>query len=933
MPDYKKTLNLPKTSFPMKGNLPVKEPEILKFWDKKTIFSTLAKSRKGKPKFILHDGPPYANGDIHVGHTLNKVLKDIIVRYKNMTGYDAYFVPGWDCHGQPIEHQVEKQLGEKKKSISLVELRSRCRQYALKFVQRQKKEFQRLGIIGDWDNPYLTLDYEYEATNVSVFSKLYQEGRIYKGRKPIHWCFNCHTALAEAEIEYSPKTSPSIYIKFPLTSNFDLLSKYKQKKNLLAWTTTPWTLPANVAVAVHPEADYLAFLAEGEVYIIASKLLEAVQEVFPVELEVLVNFKGSQLNGLKTEHPLEAKESLVVNADFVDLAQGTGCVHIAPGHGVEDYLLGLTYDLPSPMPVDGSGVFTSQAGKFAGKTVMEANPLIVSELESLGKLVYAEEISHSYPHCWRCKQPVIFRATEQWFISLDKAHLREQALAAIEQVKWLPAWNIRRIKSMVSERPDWCISRQRAWGVPIPVFYCHSCGEVIADQAVLRKVEQIFRQQGADSWFKMKASEFLPAGFSCPKCGGKDFDKEKDIIDVWFESGISHQAVLKTRQELNWPADLYLEGSDQHRGWFQSSLLTSVGIENSAPYKSVLTHGFLVDGQGRKMSKSMGNVIDPLEVIKQSGADILRLWVSSSDYSTDVAISKEILSRIVEAYRRIRNTIRFALGNLNDFNFSKDRVEYQKMDKLDKWAMMRLHQLIGKVKNAYENYNFYLVYHLIYNFCNVDLSAFYFDVLKDKLYTWAANHPSRRSSQTVMANILVVLLKLIAPILVFTAEEAWLNLKDELREIDSVHLSQMPEVEESYIDVNLEQDWNRLLQLRGEVSKAIEQARNQGIIAGSLEALIRLYLPAEMESLVKDYQNDLPSIFIVSQVKIAGNLDVPSSNNVFNSQEIPSLSILVEPAKGRKCQRCWNWRESVGRDSNYPDICERCLEMLKADFT
>lgn len=924
--NYKKTLNLPKTEFPMKGNLTAMEPRILKYWEDIALDEKLSRNDSNRKTFILHDGPPYANGDIHVGHTLNKVLKDIIVKFKHMTGYYSPYVPGWDCHGQPIEHEVEKRLSSRAATISQAELRELCRDYALKFVERQKQQFIRLGVTGEWDKPYLTLDHTYEATNVRVFNELYQKGLIYKGKKPIHWCWSCRTALAEAEIEYADEPSPSIYLKFPLVSDFNLLSGYSQPKSLLVWTTTPWTLPANVAVAVKPEARYVAARYKNELLIVAEALLEFLREKLNSPLEVVTEFAGREISGQVVSHPIFAdKTSQVVTAEYVALDQGTGSVHIAPGHGADDFAVGSINSLPTPMPVDDSGIFTKEAGKYEGEHILKANNQIVDDLKENGIIIFAEEIDHSYPHCWRCKKPVIFRATKQWFISMANKQLRQRALSAIKSVRWTPAWSINRINAMVTDRPDWCISRQRAWGVPIPVFYCDDCDELIASRDVLNYVEDVFMTAGADSWFKKSVDELLPPKTFCPKCGGHNFRTEKDILDVWFESGVSHEAVLKTRDELAWPADLYLEGSDQHRGWFQSSLLTSVGLEDKAPYKQVLTHGFLVDGVGRKMSKSLGNVIDPLKVIKRSGADILRLWVSSSDYHSDIAVSDEILKRITETYRRVRNTLRFISGNLQDFNLDKNRVSYSDMTGIDKWALMRLQQLIAKTRYSYEEYKFYLAYHALYNFCNIDLSSFYLDVLKDRLYTFAPDSKERRSAQTVLAYILKDLIKLLAPILVFTSEEAWQLLPDQLKDSESVHLSMMPVSKPEFCDLELEQDWDRLLELRSEVSKAIEVARNSGVVNGSLEVAALLYLPETLSEIVNDYLLDMSSILIVSQVEI-GKGTPPE--DLWQSENIPGLVVDIKHAKGEKCQRCWNWRLDVGRDPRYPEACGRCADVI-----
>lgn len=925
--NYKETLNLPKTAFPMKANLPELEPKILARWEQLGLEKKLLEPKPGRKKFILHDGPPYANGNIHLGHTLNKVLKDIIVKYKTMTGFYAPFVPGWDCHGQPIEHEVEKKLGKRKREISQTELRKLCRDYALHFVAKQKEQFKRLGVTGNWDNPYLTLNPLYESVNVKVFNALYQKGLVYKGKKPIHWCYHCHTALAEAEIEYAEELSPSIYFKLPLLELPELAKAMKEPVSLLVWTTTAWTLPANVAAAVHPEAPYVVVKTANEHWILAKALLQNLAERLNKELKVLAEFPGKALANLKYHHPLFEKEGVVITADFVSLEQGTGCVHIAPGHGEEDYLVGLKYKLPAPMPVNDDGVFTEEAGKYAGLSVKEANPIIINDLKEKGILVLSEQISHSYPHCWRCKNPVIFRATEQWFISLTERNLRGSALKAIEEVQWIPQWSIRRITGMVKERPDWCISRQRAWGVPIPVFYCQKCKHVLATKEVLERVEKIFAQEGADSWFTKTEAELLGDDVRCPSCGNSSFTKETDILDVWFESGISHAAVLQTRPELAWPADLYLEGSDQHRGWFQSSLLTSVGMFNKPPYKAVLTHGFLVDGQGRKMSKSLGNVVDPLEVIPRAGADILRLWVSSADYSSDVAVSDEILERIGEAYRRLRNTIRFILGNLYDFNPKLHSVPYPDLERVDKWALMRLHQVIQRVNEAYENYRFHQVYHSLYNFCTVDLSAFYLDILKDRLYVSGATSQVRRSAQTVLYETVVALLKMLAPILVFTADEAWQHLPEAHIYEPSVHLSSLVQFEPAYIDFELENEWNKLLKIRTEVAKALEQARENKLIGSSLEAKVELYLPGSYFEVAANYQKELPEIFIVSQCRLNDSRDgIPA--DALRSEVTPDLGVKVTKAEGEKCERCWNWRPEVGKSKQHPTLCQRCLEAV-----
>lgn len=931
--DYKKTLNLPKTEFPMKAGLAEREPELIKFWEEIDLYNLVNGATAEGSVFILHDGPPYANGDIHMGTAFNKVLKDIIVKYKTMTGYYCPYVPGWDCHGQPIEHEVEKRLGKERLKISQVELREKCRDYALKFVQRQGDQFRRLGVRGDFKDPYLTLHHSYEATNIKVFGELYKRGLIYKGKMPIHWCFNCETALAEAEIEYADESSPSIIVKFPLKTQFKPLSDYSEPKNMLIWTTTPWTLPANVAMAVHPDNKYAAVKVGQEIYILASNLVKSVFQ----KVTKLAELKGKELEGLVSQNPLGPVDSRVVLSDFVALDQGTGIVHIAPGHGQEDYLVGLKHDLPSPMPVDNKGVFTAEAGKFAGKHVFEANGLIIDDLRERGLLVSAAEITHSYPHCWRCKRPVIFRSTEQWFIAMDKGRLRQSALQAITSVRWIPKWSINRITSMVSERPDWCISRQRAWGVPIPVFFCRQCRREVVTPKTIAAVVELFEREGADAWFKRTAKEILPPGTVCPECGAKDFEKENDILDVWFESGISHAAVLKNHPELIWPADLYVEGSDQHRGWFQSSLLTSVGTEDAPPYRGVLTHGFVVDGEGRKMSKSLGNVIDPLDVIRQYGADIVRLWTASADYASDIAISPEILERIAEAYRRVRNTARFLLGNLYDFDPAKDEVHYEELEEIDRWALHQLYQLLKKVTKAYEDYQFYLVFQAIHNFCTVELSSFYLDILKDRLYTAGAKSKVRRSAQTALHEILFVLAKILSPILSFTAEEIWQAIPIEQRDRVSVQLCAWPILKKKYYDPSLEEKWNKLLSLRGEVSKALEMARNNKLIGNSLEAQVFLSATGSTQRFLEENLALLPMIFIVSDVKLypipADLLGEVKEGINFKSENIDKLVITVIKAGGKKCERCWNYSKTVGSDVKHATLCRRCVDVLSEAVT
>lgn len=899
----------------MKADLANREPGILEFWEKSGNYAQSI-SDPDKPPFILHDGPPYANGDIHIGHALNKVLKDIVVRYKGMRGFWAPYVPGWDCHGQPIDRQVEKKLDGK--TVSSDKFRALCRDYALKFVKSQSNEFMRLGVRGNFAEPYLTLNREYEATIVNTFAQMYMKGLIYQGLKPVYWCYHDKTALAEAEIEYEDESSPSIYVRFPLATEFTPLKDYSEEKSIVIWTTTPWTLPANVAVAVHPEEEYTAVRAGGEILIMAARLVPLVIEEAGLDNpETLVKFRGRDLAGLKVKHPILDKESVVVTANYVTLDTGTGCVHIAPGHGVEDYLVGLEYDLPIVMPVNDAGVFTEEAGKWAGQHITKANPEIVADLKARGILLHAADMPHSYPHCWRCKNPVIFRATRQWFVKMDEGDLRKNALKAIKEVKWIPAVGEKRITSMVEERPDWCISRQRTWGVPLPILYCEKCDEPVVTEATLAAIETLFRKEGADSWYKKTAAQIAPSGTVCAKCGGKELRKGTDILDVWFESGTSHAAVLRKRADQRWPADLYLEGSDQHRGWFQLSLLVSVGLGDAAPFRGVLTHGFVVDGQGRKMSKSIGNVISPLDLMAKNGADILRLWVSSGDYSSPaVAISDEIIDRIGESYRRIRNTVRFLLGNLADYDPAKDAVEFAGMTEIDQWALARAYRLLDLVTESYDQYAFHDAYRQIYSFCATDMSAFYLDILKDRLYTYLPDSVERKSAQTVMSEILSILTKITAPILCFTAEEIWQTLPESYRDAGSVHLSSWPKLRDDVWNTARDEKWSRLIKLRDDVLKELETARNDKLIGNALEAKVKLYASGKMYDFLKESEAELPALFIVSQTEVS-------------KSEAKDLVIEVEKASGEKCDRCWNYSEARGADAEHPALCPRCAEAVR----
>src|SRR5437667_8456842 len=856
--DYKATLSLPQTDFPMKANLPQREPEILARWERERLYELIQEARRGRPLYVLHDGPPYANGRIHIGHALNKILKDVIVKSKTMEGYQVPFVPGWDCHGLPIEHQVLKELGPKKKTLGKTEIRRLCREYAEKYFKIQREEFQRLGVLGDWQNPYLTMTYDYEAAVLREVGKFVEGGGVYKGKKPVLWCTVDETALAEAEVEYEEHTSPSIYVKFPLENSPQLLSSRAvlgvnfpsdvKTVSIVIWTTTPWTLPANQAVCLHPDFDYAFVRVGDEVLVIAEKLVDAVAKACGLSGYSVLGVRKGRIQlggfeGLRCRGPASEGTSPILLGEFVTLDQGTGCVHIAPGHGQEDYELALKYNDPqyrpviqAPLeilaPVDDQGRFTDAAPEWRGKTVFEANPQIVQKLKASGVLLGEGTFTHTYPHCWRCKNPVIFRATEQWFVSMEKNELRKKALEEIDtRVRWIPKWGRDRIYGMIQNRPDWCLSRQRVWGVPIPGFSCRGCGKVLITPEIVEHVAKLVEQHGTDVWFEREAAELLPTGTTCSKCGGHDFDKERDILDVWFESGVSHAAVLKPRGKAAgqawWPADLYLKGSDQNRGWFHSSLRASVTTDNRAPYKAVLTHGFVLDGEGNKMSKSAGNVVAPQEVIKQYGAEILRLWVATQDYQDDLRISPAILAQLGETYRKLRNTARFLLSNLYDFDPAGNRVQFEKLPELDRWALMRLHNLITKIKCGYEEFDFRQITHELDYFCAVDMSAIYLDILKDRLYTFRKDSPLRRGSQTVLFDVLGALTKLIAPILSFTAEEIWQSIPEQHREAPSIQLTSFPKPDSRWLDTELKKRWERLLRYREEVQGFLEVLRRE----------------------------------------------------------------------------------------------------------
>ena len=927
--DYKKTLNLPKTKFPMKANLVAREPEQIKEWDDTKFYNRLREAAKNREPFILHDGPPYANGNIHMGTALNKILKDIIVRSKQMAGYNAIYVPGWDCHGLPIEHNVDKEMGEKKKVISQADFRRGCRKYAEKYIDIQREEFKRLGVLGEWDNPYLTMKYRYEAIIATECLKFGLDGSLFRSKKPIHWCCTCQTALAEAEIEYYDAASPSIFVKFSMMDRLDEIFPALKGKNVsvVIWTTTPWTIPANLAIALHPDFIYAAVdVGNDEVYILARDLVENCMMRFGIsDYTILTEIDAAQLEKKKCRHPLYDRESLLILGNHVTLEAGTGCVHTAPGHGREDYEVGLAYGIDAYSPVDDNGNFTDDVAHFQGGFVFKTNDAITEKLNDVGALLAKETIEHSYPHCWRCKKPVIFRATPQWFISMDGTGLREKSLQAIDQVEWIPHWGRDRIYGMIENRPDWCISRQRAWGVPIAVFYCDTCDAIHLNQDIIDRVFTLFEEHGADVWFEKNVDELLPKGAKCQACGNDRFVKETDILDVWFDSGVSHAAVLEDRDYLRWPADLYLEGSDQHRGWFHSSLLTAVGTRGEAPYRSVLTHGFVVDANGRKMSKSVGNVIAPKKVINKYGAEILRLWVAAADYRDDIRISDNILKQLSDAYRRIRNTSRFILGNLSDFDPENDRTSYESMPEIDRFALHRLQELIQKTRKAYETYEFHIVYHALYNYCTVDLSAFYLDVLKDRLYTSPPGSLDRRSAQTVMHTVLDAMARLMAPVLSFTSEEIWRHMPKYSQQPENVHLADLPSYTEAWRDTDLAERWSLLLEVRGEVTKALEEARNQKLIGHPLDASVTLSVGQELYTALSPYADELHSIFIVSQAALT---QAAPDAEAYASETREDLKIIVRSAEGDKCERCWMHEPSVGLGQEHPSLCKRCTDAI-----
>ena len=936
MTDYKDTLNLPKTGFPMKGNLPNREPEILGDWDKMDLYGQLRQAGAGSPRFVLHDGPPYANGDIHIGHALNKDLKDVVVKYKTMRGFDSPYVPGWDCHGLPVEHQLFKELGITKNDIGQVEFRKKAYDYAMKYVDIQRKQFKRLGVFGDWENPYLTLSHVYEEAILRSLAKLVKKEYIYLGLKPVNWCFKCETALAEAEVEYQDHTSPSIYVKFQIVDYTDELKKILAGKGdvyAIVWTTTPWTLIANVAIAVNPNFEYSLLKVDGQVWLVQEDLVASLMQKAGIETYAEIGkITGSDLAGTSYADIFKrGKNRPFVLADYVSREEGTGCVHTAPGHGQEDYLTGQKYDLPTVMPVDTKGIFyLDEALEFKGEHVFKANAHIIEKLKHQGNFLYSSQITHSYPHCWRCKTPIIFRATEQWFMNVDKHDLRNKLLKAIDnQIQWIPSVGRERISSMIKLRPDWCLSRQRYWGVPIPAVACSDCARKFLFSEVVENLAEMTAKQGTDAWFIKGIEEFLPKGLVCPDCQSKKFIKTYDILDVWFDSGVSHQAVIKKRKELgDLPCGLYLEGSDQHRGWFQTSLIPSMAIDDEPPFESVLTHGFVVDGEGRKMSKSLGNVISPQDIIKDYGADILRLWVVSSDYNEDIRISSEILARLSEAYRKIRNTARFILSNLYDFNPDTDKVSYQDLRLIDKWILYRSQEYLKNIQGAYGDFEFHKAYKGIYNFCNQDLSMLYLDMVKGRLYTYAAGSKDRRSVQTVIYQILNMLIRITAPMLVFSAEEMWQHLPKEKdsRNYASVHLLDWPKINPLFAQLDLVNEGKDVasvlkdfVDLIPTVAAALEEQRGKGLIGSSFDAKIILLTNSSFYYRNSDLNKELCEIYKVSQIEFKLNEDLRQ----------PIKFEQARKAQGKKCPRCWNWCLSVGEDNEHPEICSRCVSQVK----
>ncbi|MBI4264451.1 MAG: isoleucine--tRNA ligase [Acidobacteria bacterium] len=933
MPEWKDSVNLPRTGFPMRANLQTAEPECLARWREMDLYEEIRKSRAGRPKFVLHDGPPYANGHIHIGHALNKILKDFVVRSRTMAGYDAPYVPGWDCHGLPIELKVDRELGPKKRGMSVAQFRRACREYAAKYVEIQREEFERLGVLGRWPKPYLTMHYEYQAAIVRALGQFVEKGMVYKGKKPVHWCIHCRTALAEAEVEYEDHSSPSIYVEFPLAADSaaELAARVPalagREVSVLIWTTTPWTIPSNLAVAFHPDFDYAAYEVEGpatseaaqrpsQAVIVAEALAARVGEaVGRAFLAPIARMKGAQLEHIRFRHPLYARGSLAVLGEYVTLEAGTGVVHAAPGHGADDFNTGLKYGLEIYAPVGPAGHFLETVELFGGQRVFDANPNVERALKERGRLWHRDTLTHQYPHCWRCQNPVIFLATSQWFISMETGGLRQRALEAIDRVRWIPGWGRDRIYNMIAFRPDWCISRQRSWGVPIPALTCTACQTPALTPALVQRAAAIFERDGADAWYERPLEEFVPEGFACPACGARAFEREHNILDVWFDSGSSHEAVLPAYAELTWPADMYLEGSDQHRGWFHSSLLIGLGTRGEAPFRQVLTHGFVVDEQGRKMSKSLGNTVVPQDVIEQSGAEILRLWVSMVDYGEEVRLGPEILSRVVEAYRKLRNTCRILVANLYDFDPATDLVPVERLEPVDRYALGRYAEAAQRIVRAYDAYDFPTCFQSLNALATVDLSAFYIDVTKDRMYTLGARSLSRRSAQTVMYSIADGIARLLAPILPVTADELWRFLPGQRSK--SVHLEEFPVVDR-FMDRDVMASWDQLLKVRDEVNVALERQRQDKVIGNSLGARATIRATGPIGALLDRHRRHLPMLFIVSDVAL--HVGAPDGAD--------DVRVEVEKATGVRCDRCWRYVPRVRTEPDWAGICERCVDAL-----
>ncbi len=913
--DWKETLNLPQTSFPMKASLSAKEPEILKKWQENDIYNQILAARSDCPRYILHDGPPYANGNIHLGHALNKILKDFIVKTKSMEGHYAPYVPGWDCHGLPIEHKVDQEIKDRRQSMTISDVRQLCRQYAERYVDIQREEFKRLGVFGEWEAPYTTLNTRYESDIVRLFNSFVKNGNVYRRKRPVYWCLSCQTALAEAEVEYHDHSSPSITVRFALPDPPDFLRQAAAGKviDVLIWTTTPWTIPANLAIAVHPEFDYALFDMDGELYIAASRLIPVLCETVGKSYRILCEFKGEALKGLKARHPLYDRDSLLINTDYVTLDAGTGCVHTAPGHGEDDYRAGSQHGLDIYSPVRGDGCFDETAAPYTGLNVFKANPKVVEDLREKGRLFHQQDIQHSYPHCWRCKKPVIFRATEQWFIAMDQAGLRQKALQAINEIGWLPEWGQERITNMIANRPDWCISRQRDWGVPIPVFFCSHCQQPLLDPASIERTARIFEEQGSDSWYTLDIREFLDPGVRCPSCGKTEFRKGEDIIDVWFESG-SSWSILNHRHGHQYPADMYIEGGDQYRGWFHSSLLVGINASGRAPYRQVITHGWALDDKGRTMHKSLGNVIKPQSIIDQMGAEILRMWIALVNYREDIRLGKEILSRVTENYRKIRNTWRFMLAVLPDFDPDAQPLQIARTDEVDRYILTRFNEVKERVLAHYKKFEYHQVTHTISNFFTVDLSAFYLNVKKDQLYCDAVDDPQRRCAQAVVFKLLNESLRLMAPILSFTSDEAWEHLPKFAGKSASVHCELFPESEPAFSSLVDTEKWSQIMALRDRILKEIESARNDRLIGDSLEARVRLRLDPAWHDLAQKELQLFKLILVVSDIDL---------------QAAPQEEIRIERMIGSKCPRCWN-RFPAQAGQGDDTLCPRCQTVVNA---